>query len=146
MDRRRRPFLPFAIAALAFAVPALADDNPVPWAGHWPFEIAADPAFKDLAGDAFADRVEPLLETGPKAQAVGGRWLVVEGCRSHLCGFAGAFVVIDMETGGMKAWSTMDGAAGVRPHANAGWGGTNLPREIAARLEAWRSRLRAKAP
>lgn len=94
---------PLALMALALAFPAVAGESPLAWAGRWPFEVADDSGFRRLTGDALAKGLGPLLETGPKAEAVADRWLVVEGCRPHSCDRAAAFVVIDTKAGGLKA-------------------------------------------
>lgn len=130
-----------ALAVCLLAFPALAEGMISPLAGRWPFEVAANPEFRQLVGEALAKRVEPLLETGPKAEAVGGRWLVIEGCRPHSCDTAATFIVVDGETGGVKAWTTTSGKAGVKTDGNPASAGMEPPREVSAKLEAWRSRL-----
>lgn len=130
-----------ALAVCLLALPAFAG-NAESLTGRWPFEVAANPEFRQLVGEALAKRVEPLLETGSKSEAIGGRWLVVEGCRPHSCDAAAAFIVMDGETGGMKAWTTTSGKAGVKADGNPSSAGMAPPRGVAVKLDEWRSRLR----
>lgn len=143
MSAWRSPSIPVALMALALALPAIAGEVPLAWAGRWPFEIADDAGFRRLAGDALAKDLGPLLETGPKAEAVAGRWLVVEGCRPHSCDTAAAFVVIDARTGGVKAWMTTHGVTAISVEETPAWTATEPPPEIAALLRVWRSGIQA---
>lgn len=129
-----------ALAVCLLAVPALAGDAES-LTGRWPFEVAANPEFRQLVGEALAKRVEPLLETGPKSEAIGGRWVAIEGCRPHSCDTAAAFVVVDCQTGAVKAWTTTAGKPGVESDGNPASAGMEPPREVSAKLEGWRSRL-----
>lgn len=131
-----------ALAVCLLAFPALAGDPVSPLAGRWPFEVATEPGFRKLAGERLAKKIEPLLETGPKSEAVGGRWVAIEGCRPHSCDTAAAFVVVDCQTGAVKAWTTTSGKAGVKADGNPSSAGMAPPRGVAAKLDEWRSRLR----
>lgn len=130
------------LAACLFAVPAFAGDTVSAWVGRWSFEVVADSDFRKLAGERLVKKIEPLLETGPKSEALSGRWLVVEGCRPHSCDAAAAFIVMDGETGGIKTWTTTSGKAGVKADGNPSSAGMAAPRGVAVKLDEWRSRLR----
>lgn len=130
------------LAACLFAVPAFAGDMVSAWVGRRSFEVVADSDFRKLAGERLVKKIEPLLETGPKSEALSGRWLVVEGCRPHACDKAAAFVVIDSGTDTVLAWMTTSGKAGITAMVNPASAGTELSREVAAKLDGWRSRLR----
>lgn len=131
-----------ALAVCLLAFPALAGDAVSPLAERWPFEVATEPGFRKLAGERLAKKIEPLLETGPKSEAVGGRWVAIEGCRPHSCDTAAAFVVVDCQTGAVKAWTTTAGKPGVKTDGNPASTGMEPPSEIGNRLDGWRSRLR----
>lgn len=131
-----------AIAACLLVCPAFAGDAVSSLASRWPFEVAAAPEFRRLAGESLAKKVEPLLETGPKSEVVGGRWIVSEGCRPHACDTAAAFVVVDGQTGVVKAWTTTAGKAGVTAAGNQASTGMEPPREVAAKFDGWWSILR----
>lgn len=131
-----------ALAACLLVCPAFAGDAISSLASRWPFEVAAAPEFRRLAGESLAKKLEPLLETGPKSEVLGGRWVVSEGCRSHTCDTAAAFVVVDNQTGAVKAWMTTAGKAGVTAAGNQASAGMEPPREVGDQLDGWRSRLR----
>ena len=130
------------LSACLFTAPAFAGDAASSLAGRWPFEVAVAPEFRRLAGEPLAKEVEPLLETGPKSEVLEGRWVVSEGCRSHICDTAAAFVMVDSQTGAVKAWTTTAGKAGVTAAGNQASAGMEPPREVAAKFDGWWSRLR----
>lgn len=132
-----------ALAACLLVCPAFAGDAISSLASRWPFEVAAAPEFRRLAGESLAKKLEPLLETGPKSEVLGGRWVVSEGCRSHTCDTAAAFVVVDSQTGGVWAWTTTSGKAGVTAIKNSTAAGMEPPPEVTTKLDGWRSRLSA---
>jgi hypothetical protein len=138
------PRLAMSVVACLLSAPALAGNLVTSLAGRWPFEVASDPGFRRLVGETVAKELEPLLETGPKVEALDGHWVVVEGCRSHSCDVASAFVVLDGETGSAWVWSTGSGKAGVRADASRTPDGTPLPRAVANMLDGWLSRLSAR--
>lgn len=136
--------LAMAAAACLISAPVFAGDLLTSLAGRWPFEIAADKDFRKLAGERLSARLEPLLETGPRAELTEGRWLVVEGCRPHACDQAGAFVVVDGKTGRVWGWLTTSGQAGVESMGNPASEGAPPPRQVALKLDGWRARLSAR--
>lgn len=94
-----------------------------------------------------ADELEWLsrnLQVSPKAELVDGRYLVVAGCRSHLCTMVEGLAVIDTKGDGWMVARTEGGGNGVMVSRHSSWSNV-LPDAVAALKDRWIAGLRPSA-
>lgn len=84
------------------------------------------------------------LQVSPKTELVDGHYLIITGCRSHLCTMVEGLAVIDTKGDGWMVARTENGKGGVTMSRHASWSDV-LPDAVADQKDRWIAGLRPSA-